>query len=53
MASIDQWFKEFYATSDDGTAHDKYPSFFAPDAKLIMGDKTAVGRDGKCIPLSS
>ncbi|KAL1954323.1 hypothetical protein VTO42DRAFT_1397 [Malbranchea cinnamomea] len=45
MDTIDGWFKEFYATSDDGTAHEKYPTFFAEDAKLIMGDKTAVGRD--------
>lgn len=46
MASIEQWFNDFYATSDDGSAHDKYITFFTPDAKLIMGDKTGVGRDG-------
>ncbi|KAK2812987.1 hypothetical protein FQN50_001008 [Emmonsiellopsis sp. PD_5] len=43
--SISDWFNAFYAVSDDGTAHEKYPDFFAPDAKLIMGDKVAVGRD--------
>lgn len=44
--SIDDWFKAFYAVSDDGTAHEAYPRFFAEDAKLIMGDKVAVGREG-------
>jgi hypothetical protein len=43
---IEDWFKAFYAISDDGTAHETYPEFFAADAKLIMGDKTAVGREG-------
>ncbi|KAK2789162.1 hypothetical protein FQN53_002387 [Emmonsiellopsis sp. PD_33] len=42
---INNWFKAFYAVSDDGTAHEQYPEFFTPDAKLIMGDKVAVGRD--------
>ena len=44
--TIAAWFKAFYAVSDDGTAHEAYPSFFAEDAKLIMGDKVAVGRQG-------
>ncbi|KAB5576486.1 putative fungal-specific transcription factor [Coniochaeta sp. 2T2.1] len=42
--SMDDWFKAFYAVSDDGTAHEAYPSFFTEDSKLIMGDKVAVGR---------
>ncbi|OIW22880.1 putative fungal-specific transcription factor [Coniochaeta ligniaria NRRL 30616] len=42
--TIDDWFKAFYAVSDDGTAHESYPSFFTEDAKLMMGDKVAVGR---------
>ncbi|OBT82746.1 hypothetical protein VE02_09100 [Pseudogymnoascus sp. 03VT05] len=30
----------------DGTvAHERHRTFYADDAKLIMGDKTAVGRD--------
>lgn len=45
-ANIADWFKAFYAVSDDGTAHERYTTFYADDAKLIMGDKTAVGRDG-------
>lgn len=44
--TIDDWFKAFYAVSDDGTAHESYPSFFTEDAKLMMGDKVAVGRQG-------
>ncbi|KAB5540453.1 putative fungal-specific transcription factor [Coniochaeta sp. 2T2.1] len=42
--SMDDWFKAFYAVSDDGTAHEAYPSFFTEDSKLIMGDKIGVGR---------
>ena len=45
-ANIQDWFKAFYATSDDECAHAKYTTFFTPDAKLIMGDKTAVGQAG-------
>lgn len=45
-ANIQDWFRTFYATSDDGTAHEKYPTFFAPDAKLMVGEQTAVGRAG-------
>lgn len=46
-ANIVDWFKAFYALSDDGTAaHERYTTFYTDDAKLIMGDKTAVGRDG-------
>ena len=44
--NIQNWFKAFYATSDDGTAHAKYTTFFTPDAKLIMGDRTAEGQIG-------
>ncbi|KIM95873.1 hypothetical protein OIDMADRAFT_183357 [Oidiodendron maius Zn] len=43
-ANIQDWFKAFYATSDDESAHAKYTSFFTPDAKLIMGDRTAKGQ---------
>jgi hypothetical protein len=46
--SIQHWFKDFYATSDDGSAHERYAAFFASDAQLIMGDKVAVGRAGMC-----
>jgi hypothetical protein len=44
---LDDWFDAFYAVSDDKTAHEAYTSFFAEDAKLIMGDKVAEGRGGK------
>jgi hypothetical protein len=50
--SIHDWFAAFYATSDDGNAHQKYATFFTPDARLIMGDKTAVGQAGKLCLLS-
>ncbi|WEW58227.1 hypothetical protein PRK78_003695 [Emydomyces testavorans] len=43
MEGTGDFFKAFFATSDDGTAHDKYPLFFTEDAKLIMGDKVGVG----------
>jgi len=46
MEDIQDWFKTFYAVSDDGAAHERYTTFYAEDAKLIMGDKTAVGRAG-------
>ncbi|KFY28034.1 hypothetical protein V493_03130 [Pseudogymnoascus sp. VKM F-4281 (FW-2241)] len=50
-ANIADWFKAFFALSDDGTAaHERYTTFYANDAKLIMGDKTAVGRDGMLPP---
>lgn len=38
--------EEFYATSDDPTAHEKYAKSFTPDATLIMGPKTGKGYDG-------
>lgn len=44
--SIADWFKAFYAMSDDGSSHEPYPTFYTPDAKLIMGDKVAVGHEG-------
>lgn len=44
--NIQDWFEAFYATSDNGSEHEKYTTFFTPDAKLIMGDKTAVGTSG-------
>jgi hypothetical protein len=47
-ANIQDWFKAFFATSDDESAHAKYTTFFAPHAKLIMGSKTAVGQEGRC-----
>lgn len=50
MENIHDWFKRFFAVSDEPTAHEKYPTFFTEDAKLIMGDKTAVGHDGKLLP---
>lgn len=45
-AKIDEWFKAFYATSDDGSAHQKYTTFFAQDAIMIMGDQKALGQAG-------
>jgi hypothetical protein len=50
--AIHEWFAAFYATSDDGKAHEKYSTFFTPDARLIVGDKIAVGHDGKLYFLS-
>ena len=44
--SIEDWFAAFYAASDDGNAHERYTTFFASDAKLIMGDTVAVGSAG-------
>ena len=41
-----EWFKAFYDASDDGSAHQKYITFFAQDAILIMGDQRAVGQAG-------
>ncbi|KFY96636.1 hypothetical protein V500_02370 [Pseudogymnoascus sp. VKM F-4518 (FW-2643)] len=43
-ANMQEWFKAFYATSDDGSAHQKYTTFFTHDATLIMGDQRAVGQ---------
>ncbi|KFY13630.1 hypothetical protein V492_03131 [Pseudogymnoascus sp. VKM F-4246] len=43
-ANMDEWFKYFYATSDDGSAHQKYTTFFTQDATLIMGEQRAVGQ---------
>ncbi|KAL2002917.1 hypothetical protein VTN02DRAFT_5571 [Thermoascus thermophilus] len=37
--------EEFYATSDDPTAHDKYVASFTPDATLIMGPKVGKGSE--------
>lgn len=50
-ANMEEWFKAFYATSDDGSAHQKYTTFFTQDATLIMGDKKAVGRAGMRLPI--
>jgi hypothetical protein len=47
-ANMQEWFKAFYATSDDGTAHEKYTTFFAT---LIMGDNRVVGQAGMCLPI--
>lgn len=44
--SIQDWFQAFYATSDEPSAHEKYTMFYTPDARLIMGEMGAVGRDG-------
>lgn len=38
--------EEFYATSDDPAAHEKYARSFTPDATLIMGPKVGKGYDG-------
>lgn len=38
--------EEFYATSDDPAAHEKYVASFTPDATLIMGSKVARGSEG-------
>lgn len=46
MEDIHAWFAAFYAASDDPSAHSHYTTFYAPSAKLIMGDKTAIGRAG-------
>lgn len=43
------WFNAFYAASDNGTAHEEYTTFYTQDAKLMMGDKTAVGQTGTLI----
>ncbi|KAL2223105.1 hypothetical protein M432DRAFT_37305 [Thermoascus aurantiacus ATCC 26904] len=37
--------EEFYATSDDPAAHEKYVASFTPDATLIMGSKVARGSE--------
>ncbi|KAF1996495.1 hypothetical protein P154DRAFT_623115 [Amniculicola lignicola CBS 123094] len=42
-ADYKKFFEEFYATSDDPPAHDKYVSFFTEDATLIMASKTGKG----------
>ena len=52
-ANIQEWFRAFYATSDDGSAHQKYTTFFTQDATLIMGDQRAVGRAGMRLTGSS
>lgn len=51
-ANMQEWFKAFYATSDDGSAHQKYTTFFTPDATLIMGDQRAVGQAGMLLPIT-
>lgn len=38
--------EEFYATSDNPTAHEKYAESFTSDATLIMGPKVGKGYDG-------
>lgn len=38
--------EEFYATSDDPNAHDKYVASFTPDATMIMGPKVGKGSEG-------
>jgi hypothetical protein len=50
MSDIHAWFAAFYAASDDPSAHSHYTTFYAPTAKLIMGDKTAIGRAGMLPP---
>jgi hypothetical protein len=44
---IKQYFEEFYRISDTPDAHDKYADSFTRNAKLVMIDKKANGRDGK------
>jgi hypothetical protein len=48
-----KFFEEFYATSDDPSAHDKYVSFFTEDATLIMASKTGKGSSGTFTPFTS
>ena len=44
--SIEDWFEGFYGTSHDSNAHERYTTFFASDAKLVMGDRVVVGSVG-------
>ncbi|EHY56236.1 hypothetical protein HRR83_008748 [Exophiala dermatitidis] len=39
------FFENFYAVSDNPTAHDEYVSSLTPDADFIMGTKKARGSD--------
>ncbi|KAF2455912.1 hypothetical protein BDY21DRAFT_349065 [Lineolata rhizophorae] len=41
--SYKRFFEDFYAISDTPDAHDKYTTFFTPDATLIMGSKKVEG----------
>jgi len=40
------FFQDFYAASDDPSAHKAYAQFFTQDAVLIMASRRAEGRDG-------
>jgi hypothetical protein len=50
--SVADWWKQFYALSDNGVAHEEYSQLYAPNAKLIMGDNEVNGRDGRFTKLS-
>ncbi|CAI6333829.1 unnamed protein product [Periconia digitata] len=40
-----KFFEDFYAVSDTPDAHERYVTFFMPDATLVMASKKAVGSD--------
>ncbi len=42
-----QFFEQFYATSDTPDAHDRYADSFTADATLIMASKKVKGRSGE------
>ncbi|OJK02797.1 hypothetical protein ASPACDRAFT_113135 [Aspergillus aculeatus ATCC 16872] len=44
-AAMISFLESFYRTSDTESAHDQYVQNFTEDATLIMGPKTAKGRD--------
>jgi hypothetical protein len=44
---VKRFISEFYATSDNPARNDEWVDYFAPDAVLIMGDRTAKGTEGR------
>jgi hypothetical protein len=44
---IKRFFETFYGLSDRPGAHEEYTNSFTEDATLIMGSKSARGRNGR------
>lgn len=46
-AKLKAFISEFYSVSDEPDKNEKWVSYFAPNAVLVMGDKVAQGTQGK------
>lgn len=50
-ASIFQFITRFFQVSDNPDLTEEWLSFFGEEAKVVMGDKVAEGKDGTSTPI--